>query len=231
MLLAPGKRVDDARLTQMGATVEHRGPDNFGSYVRENYGVAQTRLSILDLSDAGNQPFFDDRYSLVYNGEIYNFVDLGEQLLAQGVRFEGTSDTEVLFHHLIKFGVDATLRVLQGMFAFSFFDSREHTLYLCRDRLGIKPLSYTSHDGDLFWASEVKALASACPVEIDPVRLLLSTNLQFDGRNDHTAFHNVDNVPPGSYLVIRHRRTAGVPHLSRLDGMRSPRTTTASSTA
>lgn len=203
MLLAPGRTADPALLRAMGGVLDHRGPDNFGAETDGNYGVAQTRLSILDLTEAGNQPFADDRHSLVYNGEIYNFPALREKLVQRGRVLTGGSDTEVLFHHLVEFGVPATLAALRGMFAFSFFDRSERTLHLCRDRLGIKPLSYVVHDGDIFWASEVKALARVRPIEIDPLRLVLSTNIQFDGRNDHTLFRGVENVPRGTYLVVR----------------------------
>ncbi len=203
MLLAPGKSVESQKLDKMGQTLSHRGPDNFGCLVEENYGVAHTRLSILDLSEAGNQPFCNERYSLIYNGEIYNFLELREPLIEEGVNLKSQSDTEVLFYHLIIFGVEATLPKLNGMFAFSFFDSEENVLYVCRDRLGIKPISYLYRNDDFYWASEIKALAKICNLEIDPIRLLMSTNLLFDGRNNSTVFHNVKNVPAGSYLIVK----------------------------
>lgn len=203
VLLRPGKRVDPDRVAQMGEAIHHRGPDNFGTHVHENYGVAHTRLSILDLSAHGNQPFVRDGFSLAYNGEIYNYLDLRRELVDEGVEFQGTSDTEVLFNLLILDGVEKTLRRIRGMYAFSFYDSRDKTLYLCRDRLGIKPLLYRFEDGELVWGSEVKAIAGHTPVEIDPTRLLHSAGLLFDGRGEHTVFRNVMNVPAGMYLKAR----------------------------
>jgi asparagine synthase (glutamine-hydrolysing) len=203
MLLASGREVDPSDVEAMGRTLEHRGPDNFGSFVQGHYGVSHTRLSILDLSDAGNQPFRDGRYSLIYNGEIYNFLELRQQLIARGISLRSTSDTEVLFQHLITFGVEPTLPRLNGMFAFTFYDAHNDTLYVCRDRLGIKPLVYTLRNGDFFWASEVKALRPAVDVEIDPIRVMLSSAVQFDGRNAKTVFRGVRNVEPGTYLVVK----------------------------
>lgn len=202
-LMAPGHDIDPAEIDRMGHALRHRGPDNVGAFCDGQYGVAHTRLSILDLSPAGNQPFVDGRYSLVYNGEIYNYLDLRQGLIDRGVPLAGTSDTEVLFRLLILDGVDATLPRLRGMFAFSFYDATSRTVYLCRDRLGIKPLLYRYRDGALHWASEAKAIAGGCGLEIDQTRLLLSTGLQFDGRGEHTVFRHVRNVPAGSYLAAK----------------------------
>ncbi len=105
MLLPPDRYVDQGAVERMGGALRHRGPDNSGSFCDRNYGVAHTRLSILDLSPAGNQPFNDGAYNLVYNGEIYNYPDLRQELLDRGVALAGTSDTEVLFRLLILDGV------------------------------------------------------------------------------------------------------------------------------
>jgi asparagine synthase (glutamine-hydrolysing) len=203
VLLPPDRAVDPEAIERMGCALQHRGPDNAGSLCDRNYGVAHTRLSILDLSAAGNQPFVDGPYSLVYNGEIYNYLDLRRELLDRGVVLSGTSDTEVLFRLLILDGVDRTLPRLRGMFAFSFYNAAEQTVYLCRDRFGIKPLVYRSRGGELAWASEAKAIGEVGGLEIDLTRLLQSTGAIFDGRGEHTVFRHVRNVPPGSYLVVR----------------------------
>ena len=135
------KIVDPACLALMGRTQTHRGPDNFAVFSEANFGCAHNRLSILDLSPAGNQPYADARYVLVYNGEIYNYLELRQKLEGLGERFTSSSDTAVLFAHLARFGVPATLQAIRGMFAFSFYDRQEQTVTLCRDRLGIKPLA------------------------------------------------------------------------------------------
>ena len=203
ILLEPGQAVTEMQVRNMGESLHHRGPDNLGLLVRENVGFAHTRLSILDLSVAGNQPLHDGRYTLIYNGEIYNYLELRRQLEEQGVVFISTSDTEVLFHHLIRFGVEKTLPLLRGMFAFSFYDHVSGTLYLCRDRLGIKPLFWTSRNGGIYWASEVKALAEVLPVELDPVKALFSIASIGDHSNEYTVFKNVQHIPPGTYLVVQ----------------------------
>src|SRR5687768_7197872 len=93
------KEVDKTRIVAMGRTLDHRGPDNFSIFLVENIGLAHNRLSILDLSPLGNQPFTNERYSLVYNGEIYNYLELKHQLRPFNIQFRSTSDTEVLFHY------------------------------------------------------------------------------------------------------------------------------------
>jgi asparagine synthase (glutamine-hydrolysing) len=203
VLLAPDRQVDPGEVDRMGDTIGHRGPDYAASFCDRNYGVAHTRLSILDLSPAGNQPFIDGPHTLVYNGEIYNYLDLRQDLMDRGVELRGTSDTEVLFRLLILDGIEPTLVRLRGMFAFSFYNADEQTVYLCRDRLGVKPLVYRYRDGELHWGSEAKAIAGVRPLEIDRTRLLQSTGSIFDGRGERTVFRHLRNVPPGGYLKAR----------------------------
>ena len=164
----------DDRLISMGHTLAHRGPDHFSFLIRDNAGFSHNRLSIIDVSEAGNQPFYNDRYVLCYNGEIYNYLELKQELVRDGVIFQSQSDTEVLFHYLINRGVKETLRSIKGMFAFTFYDIGEKTVYLCRDRLGIKPLNWILRSDGLYWASEVKAMASIIPISPDPIKTLIS---------------------------------------------------------
>lgn len=203
VLLGPDRSVDAAGIGRMRDALCHRGPDHAATHLERNYGVAHTRLSILDLSPAGNQPFIDGPHSLVYNGEIYNYLGLRQELIDRGIPLRGTSDTEVLFRLLILDGVQETLRRIRGMFAFSFHDAQTQTVWLCRDRLGIKPLVYRYRDGELRWASEVKAIAALHRLEIDRTRLLQSIGAVFDGRGEQTVFRDVRNVPAGTYLEAR----------------------------
>jgi asparagine synthase (glutamine-hydrolysing) len=203
VLLPLGQSVTEAQVRAMGETLFHRGPDNFGLLVRKNIGFAHTRLSILDPSPAAHQPIHDGRYTLIYNGEIYNYLDLRRQLETRNVSFKSTSDTEVLFHYLIHFGVAATLPALRGMFAFSFYDNETDTVYLCRDHLGIKPLFWTRYNGGLYWASEVKALRAMLPIRPDPVKTLFAAASIADHSNEYTVFKDVYHVPPGAYLVAQ----------------------------
>ena len=185
----------------MGHTLAHRGPDNFGLFREGNFGCAHNRLSILDLSEAGNQPFSDDRYVLAYNGEIYNWKEMRTELEAEGVAFRSTSDTEALFYYLARFGTARTLRKARGMFAFSWYDRHQEVLHLCRDRFAIKPLYWTFVDGALYWSSEVKALAAVVQLELDPVLTIFSAASIGDHSLRTTLFRGVEHVPPASYLV------------------------------
>ncbi len=197
-------RPDSATVRAMGHLMLHRGPDNFGFAEFKNVVMAHNRLSLLDLSDAANQPFKDDRYMLVYNGEIYNFKEIRSRLEKDhGIAFTTTSDTEVLFRSLIVDGVDHCLRSLRGMFAFAFYDALEDRLILARDRMGIKPLYYCQNAGTLYWASEIKALAKTLGIPPDPFRTLLAVNNNAERSVEFTLFKSVFGVKPGSYLQIQ----------------------------
>jgi asparagine synthase (glutamine-hydrolysing) len=147
---------------RMTSRLAHRGPDADGIWQNESgtVNLGHRRLSIIDLSPSGAQPMIsaDGRYVISYNGEIYNFIDLRSQLEAAGLNFRGTSDTEVLLHAVAHWGVEATLRRLNGMFAFALWDGREQLLYLARDRFGEKPLYYGWHNQTFLFGSELKAL-------------------------------------------------------------------------
>ena len=203
ILLAPEAIVAEPILRQMGDALQHRGPDDFSVFLAGNVGLSHNRLSILDLSSAGNQPYRNERYVLSYNGEIYNYKELGARLEGQGVALASTSDTAVLFEYLIHFGVERTLRDLRGMFAFGFYDLEEHVLCLCRDRLGIKPLVYCYEGGELYWASEVKALAAAKEIRPDPIQTFLAATGVENNSMRSTVFGGVHQVVPGTYLVCQ----------------------------
>ena len=198
-----GKDVDRLELEKMGNRLSHRGPDNFAFLVLGKVGMAHNRLSIIDVSAAGNQPFhYDDRY-LIYNGEIYNHQELRKDLAARGCKFVGASDTEVLFWYLVYYGVPETLRKIKGMYAFAYYNQENEALYLCRDRYGIKPLFWTYNSRGLFWASEIKALTAVAGVVLDPIRSLFSVTGSGDQSNRYTVFQNVQHVPPGHYLEVK----------------------------
>ena len=151
-----------AKGSAMAASLHHRGPDDYGVWVDPAAGIslAHRRLAILDLSPAGRQPMRSScgRLVLMYNGEIYNYAELRLELAAAGRVFRGQSDSEVLVEACAHWGVAATLKRLNGMFAFAVWDRKTRTLYLARDRVGIKPL-YWARFGDLFlFGSELKAL-------------------------------------------------------------------------
>ena len=190
-------------LKRMSSVLFHRGPDYDGYYLSDNFGCSHTRLSIMDLSEAAHQPFHNDRYVLCYNGEIYNYLELKDALIKAGVEFRTTSDTEVLFYALIKYGVKKTLQKTKGMFAFSFYDLSERTLCLARDRFGIKPLYWHLKDGVFYWASEIKSLKAVVPIEIDEAKVMFSIMTPAESSRHGSLFKNVNQVMPGEYIMYR----------------------------
>ncbi|MBD0368959.1 MAG: asparagine synthetase B, partial [Flavisolibacter sp.] len=147
---------------RMTEVLSHRGPDGEGFFIREEKGIAlgHRRLSIIDLSEEANQPMIsnDGRYVMVFNGEIYNYIELREKLLAEGVAFHTTSDTEVLLAAYIQ-RKEKCLQDLDGMFAFAIWDNEEGNLFCARDRFGEKPFYYVYEPGKYFaFASEIKAI-------------------------------------------------------------------------
>lgn len=167
------KNISMDQLTAMNDTMRHRGPDDRGTEIfcaRKEYtvGLAQRRLSILDLSPLGHQPMHskDGRVSIVFNGEIYNFKELKEEL--SDYPYVSTCDTEVILAAYLKWGLTC-VRKLRGMFAIAIYDRDEDKLYLIRDRIGKKPLYYYEKDGDLIFASELKPIIN-CPGFVPVVR-------------------------------------------------------------
>ena len=147
------------QLARMRAAVAHRGPDDQGLFIENNIGLGHRRLSILDVSKAGQQPFLSEngRYVMVYNGEIYNFKDFYPELKSNGFDIKTNSDTEVLLKLFELYGTKMLNR-LNGMFAFVIWDKKEKKLTAIRDRMGVKPLYYSFYNETLYFASEQKAL-------------------------------------------------------------------------
>jgi len=162
---------DRALLARMCGALRHRGPDEFGLYRDQRAGLAHARLSIIDLA-SGQQPLTneDETLWLVFNGEIFNYLELREELQAAGHRFRTRSDTEVIVHAYEQWGTDAFER-FNGQWAVALYDRRKNQLVLSRDRYGVRPLYYVEQDGRLYFASEIKALFAApeVPRALDPV--------------------------------------------------------------
>ncbi len=193
----------EALLRRMLRLLHHRGPDEFGIYRGRGIGFAHTRLSIIDLS-TGQQPMCNEDRSLwiVFNGEIFNYLELREGLLRRGHRFASTSDTEVLLHLYEEKGADA-LADLNGQFAFAIWDSLKRELFLARDRVGIRPLFYARHGDEWLFGSEIKALFADRRLkrEIDPVALddVFTFWMPLSPR---TAFVGVRELPPAHWMRI-----------------------------
>ncbi len=188
---------------RMTGAIAHRGPDGEGFFVGGPCALGHRRLAIIDLSDAARQPMADSsgRYTVTYNGEIYNFAEIRAELERRGLRFRSQSDTEVLVNAWAVWGPDALNR-LNGMFAFAIWDARDTTLTLARDRYGVKPLYYAFAGNTLMFGSEVKALLAHPSIRagLDQAGLLEYLTFQ-NFFTDRTLFEGVRMLPAGTYLV------------------------------
>ena len=190
-------------IRRMTATLAPRGPDGEGYYVDAGIALGHRRLSIIDLS-GGAQPMAseDGRYQIVYNGEVYNYVELRSDLERRGCVFRTQSDTEVILRQFILDGVEALQR-FNGMFAFAIWDRDERRLFMARDRLGVKPLYYCVQDGDLIFGSELKALLVHPRVERRLNRLSVSKYFTYGYvPAPHTIFEGVQKLEPGACLLF-----------------------------
>ena len=195
-----GERVSADVIREMTRAMTHRGPDGDGVFVDGHVGLGHRRLSIIDLP-GGAQPIFneDESVAVVFNGEIFNYKELTRDLQARGHVFRTQSDTEVLVHLYEDAGIDM-LEKLRGMFAFALIDRRRDTLYLVRDRFGIKPLYYRIHNGTLSFASEIRPLAAAgYGVEVNRAAVHQYFRTRF-AYGDETLFKGVFRLPEATYL-------------------------------
>jgi asparagine synthase (glutamine-hydrolysing) len=194
--------VSGAALDRMANALRHRGPDGSGRYLDARVGLAHVRLSIIDVA-GGAQPLGNEDGSvlIVYNGEVYNYLELREQLVAAGHRFQTRCDTEVLVHAYEQWGT-AMLSRLNGQFAFAIYDRHADTIFLARDRFGVRPLFYSIADGDVVFASEAKALFASGEVvpELDPVGLDQVFTF-WAARPPRTVFRDVYSLEPGTFAV------------------------------
>lgn len=204
--------VDRGLLQRMAGTLAHRGPDDEGLFVDGPVGLASRRLAIIDLSPQGHMPMSNHEGTLwiTFNGEVYNFQELRDELAAKGYRFRSRTDTEVVVHLYQEYGV-ACLQRLRGMFAFAIWDARAQTLFLARDRLGKKPLSYYL-DGKTFrFASEPKAILVDSEVPREPDELALHYYLTYQYvPSPHSAFRGFRKLPPAHYLLLERGRAPQV---------------------
>ncbi len=184
---------------------QHRGPDDVGVVLNENVCLGSVRLSIIDLSDAGHMPMSDptERWWITYNGEVYNFKALREELVALGHVFRSQTDTEVVLHSFIEWG-EACLDRFVGMFAFAVHDRQAETVFLVRDRYGIKPLYYHRQDAGIAFASEIKALdGERVEHRLDQRSLLeWSFHRNVDILTPETLLVGIHSVLPGEIVII-----------------------------
>jgi len=208
MLKFDGGQADSHQLGKMIATLHYRGPDANGIHISGAAGLAHARLSIIDLQ-SGAQPMSTEqgRLWITFNGEIFNYIELREELLAKGHTFATRSDTEVILRAYLEYGEDC-VKHFNGQWAFAIWDAAEHKLFLSRDRSGVRPLFYTQNADRFLFASEIKALLAHPGVssQIDPVGLdqIFTFWVTIPPR---TAFKNISQIPPGHSLTVKDKRT------------------------
>ncbi len=207
LLRVDGEPVPPGYIAAMVDTLRHRGPDGEGTFFAPGVGLGHTRLAIIDLSAASNQPFVDEDagLALVYNGEIYNYVELRTELRSLGHTFRSEGDVEVLLRAYEEWGPDC-LRRFNGMFAFAIWDNRKRQLFLARDRFGEKPLFIARSPRGIAFASEMKAILAVRPELRRPnfrpiFRYLVRGDLDQD---QESFFEGIESLPAAHFMVLDH---------------------------
>ena len=216
-----GTPADSELIRRMSSSISHRGPDGDGAFISGPLGLGHRRLSIIDL-EGGSQPISspDGKLQLVFNGEIYNFIELREELTKRGHTFRTHSDTEVILKGYEEWGVDA-LQKFNGIFAFALWDENRGQLFVARDHLGVKPLYYTNVGSRFLFASEIKALLTdtECPKDLDLTALGELFTLRFVP-SPRTLFRTINKLPPGHMMLVQasgiaiHRYWTAKPNIS-----------------
>ncbi len=195
-----GSTPDSGLLKKMAAVIHYRGPDEEGIFIGDGIGLYHKRLSIIDLS-SGKQPMTFDGCTIVFNGEIYNYIELREELKRKGHNFETSSDTEVILRMYFEYG-DEFVNILNGMFAFLIYDSNKKRIFIARDHFGIKPLYYYQDEQRLVFGSEIKALLAHPAIIAEPDMNSLNQYLTFQFvLGEATMFRNILKVLPGHYMM------------------------------
>src|SRR3989344_2598425 len=200
-----GQPVEEKEIGLMCQAIAHRGPDDQGIWIKGPVGLGNRRLSIIDLSSAGNQPIHNEDKTvwITFNGEIYSFKDLRKNLVKKGHKFYSQTDTEAIVHLWEEYGPNC-VKFLRGQFAFGLWDDKKKILFLARDRLGQKPLKYYLTDKEIIFASELKAILKVKGVkkELDPIAVDHFFSLEAVPA-PLTGFVNIKKLPAASYLVVK----------------------------
>ena len=193
------------RLPEAIQSIRYRGPDDSGFWFNDNIGLAHVRLSILDLSEHGHQPMVsqDGRYVIVFNGEIYNFKEIQSSLEDEGYVFISSSDTEVVLNAFSCWGKECVHKFI-GMFAFAIFDYQNNKLFLCRDRVGVKPLYYSLINKVFYFASELKPIQILVPSKLEINKQALGEYFQYGYISaPRSIYQGTYKLPPGCWLEIQ----------------------------
>ena len=205
-IIYKNKNVEAAELEKMTEKIKHRGPDSSGIYMDKNVGFGHRRLSIIDVSDHSNQPFFYKDLILIFNGAIYNYLEIKDELISHGYSFKTTSDTEVLLLAYDKWGEDC-VKKFNGMWSFAIHDKKQNIVFCSRDRFGVKPFYYYA-DGDQFiFASEIKAVLEIKKVTTVNTQIILQfIETNFTEHNNETFFEGIFKLP-GSHSLVYDLKT------------------------
>ena len=198
------KEDKDKIIKKMTDKIIHRGPDAEGFYVDDNIALGHRRLSIIDLN-SGDQPIYNEDKSvvIVFNGEIYNFIELKDELIKKGHKFRTKADTEVLVHGYEEWKEDMPKK-LRGMFAFAIYDIKNKTLFLARDNFGIKPLYYYENNNTFMFASEIKSFLEHPDFKKELNKDLIAPYLSFSFTpTKETLFKGVYRVNPGTSMTVK----------------------------
>ena len=201
-----GKNAKSNVIDDMLMVQHHRGPDYKGKWLENGVALGHNRLSIIDLSNSANQPFFDKtkRYAIVFNGEIYNYIELRKKLRSS-YKFQTNSDTEVLLAAFIFWGKDC-LKHLNGMFSFAIYDSKSKSLFAARDRFGVKPFFYHKSDNSFYFSSEIKAIHAA-GIKKKPNEEIWASYFAYGtyGMPNETFWEGIYQLPGGHYLELKNK--------------------------
>lgn len=196
------KCVKQEKLKQINSIIAHRGPDDEGFYFEKNFAFGHRRLAILDLSKEGHQPMhYLDNYTITYNGEIYNYLELKEELILDGYSFQSKTDTEVILASYDKWGEECVLK-FNGMWAFAIYDKKKEIIFCSRDRFGIKPFYYSNVENEFIFGSEIKQIITFQSDRFANKDVVLDfLLLSREEHNDNTFFRDVKKLPQSCNLV------------------------------
>jgi len=196
-------KIDSTIVDNIKRSLEHRGPDHSSSkFINQSTCLIHTRLSIIDLNDRSNQPFesIDQRYSIVFNGEIYNYKEIRKNLESKGYKFKTSGDTEVLLQGFIEYG-EKVLDKLRGQFAFAVYDNEAKSLFIARDRIGIKPLYYSTYKNWIIFGSEIKAIELSNIIEFEPdIESYVAYLRHLCVPANRTGNKNIKKIEPGQFI-------------------------------